>query len=310
MMRAVTAADARRFGGIRVHTGRCAVAVLAMVSAGSWTSAAPQHREDVTVTLSGRARQPGEVMRLSASCECQAANARATAFGHDVPLVRVGNQWEGLIGIDLDAVPGSHAIAVRVEPQSGPAISATHTLVVKAKQFPIRHLTVAPQFVDPPESEVQRIQDEARTLARIYDNTATPRQWSGSFELPVAARANSSFGTRSVFNGEARSPHSGADFPAPTGTPVTAPAGGVVTLAASQYFTGNTIVIDHGLGLYSVLAHLSTMSVRVGDHVTAGQHVGLVGATGRVTGPHLHWSVRLNGARVDPLSLIAATTQP
>lgn len=286
----------------------CVWAVLAVTLTGSWTSAAPQHRQDVTVTLSGRARQPGEVMRLSVSCECRAANARATVFGHDVPLVHVGNQWEGLIGIDLDVVPGSHAIAVRLEPQSAPAISATRTFIVRAKQFPTRHLSVASQFVDPPASEIERIQDEARTLSAIYENTATPRQWQEPFQRPVAAPANSSFGTRSVFNGQPRSPHSGADFPAPTGTPVTAPAGGIIRLAASQYFTGNTIVIDHGLGLYSVLAHLSTISVTLGDHVTAGQQVGLVGATGRVTGAHLHWSVRLNGARVDPLSLIAATT--
>jgi murein DD-endopeptidase MepM/ murein hydrolase activator NlpD len=274
---------------------------------GAWTPVGALPRGDVTITLSGRARQPGEVMRLVVSCECRATAARATVFDHDVPLVQTGNQWQGLIGIDLDVAPGAHAVMVHVEQPSRPAISSTRTFTVTAKRFPTRHLSVAPQFVDPPASEAERIQNEARTLAALYENSATPRQWTGPFQLPVAAQANSSFGTRSVFNGQARSPHSGADFPAPTGTPVTAPAGGVVTLAASQYFTGNTIVIDHGLGLYSVLAHLSVMSVKAGDHVAAGQRIGLVGATGRVTGAHLHWSVRLNGARVDPLSLIAAT---
>jgi len=275
---------------------------------GSWMPVRAQQPEGVTITLSGRARQPGEVMRLVVSCECRATAARAAVFGHDVPLVQAGNQWQGLIGIDLDVAPGAHTMTVHIEPPSRPAISATRTFTVSDRRFPTRHLSVAPQFVDPPASEVERIQNEARTLAAIYENTATPQQWKGPFQLPVAAHANSSFGTRSVFNGQARSPHSGADFPAPTGTPVTAPAAGVVTLAASQYFTGNTIVIDHGLGLYSVLAHLSVMSVKAGDHVAAGQRIGLVGATGRVTGAHLHWSVRLNGARVDPLSLIAATT--
>jgi len=115
------------------------------------------------------------------------------------------------------------------------------------------------------------------------------------------------FGTRSVFNGQPRSPHSGVDFGSKAGTPVVAPAGGVVTLAEPLFFTGSTVVIDHGLGLYSLLAHLSTFAVKEGERVRRGQVVGFAGATGRVTGPHLHWSVRLNGARVDPLSLIALT---
>jgi murein DD-endopeptidase MepM/ murein hydrolase activator NlpD len=229
-------------------------------------------------------------------------------FGHDVPLVRAADEWQGLIGIDLDVAPGTYAITVRIERESRPPIAATRTFTVTSKRFPTRRLSVAPEFVTPPDSEAERIQDEAKTLAAIYERAATPRQWSEGFQVPVSAPANSSFGTRSIFNGQARSPHSGADFPAPTGTPVAAPAPGVVVLAAPQYFTGNTLVIDHGLGLYSVLAHLSTMSVHAGDRVEAGQMVGEVGATGRVTGAHLHWSVRLNGARVDPLSLVAATS--
>ena len=135
------------------------------------------------------------------------------------------------------------------------------------------------------------------------------RLWQGAFQAPVRARANSSFGTRSVFNGEARSPHSGADFRAKAGTPVAAPATGVVRIAEPLFFTGNTVVIDHGLGLYSLLAHLSKFNVKEGDLVRRAHIVGFVGATGRVTGPHLHWSVRLNGARVDPLSLIAVTKE-
>ena len=116
----------------------------------------------------------------------------------------------------------------------------------------------------------------------------------------------SGFGVRSVYNGEPRAPHSGADFASPSGTPVLAPGGGRVVLAEPLYFTGQTVVIDHGLGLVSLLAHLSRIDVRVGADVVAGARVGLVGATGRATGPHLHWTVRLQGARVDPMSVIAA----
>jgi murein DD-endopeptidase MepM/ murein hydrolase activator NlpD len=125
----------------------------------------------------------------------------------------------------------------------------------------------------------------------------------------VPQAANSAFGTRSVFNGQPRSPHGGADFLSPAGTPVHAPAGGRVLLARDLYYTGNSVVIDHGAGLVSLFAHLSRIDVSDGAAVQTGQVIGLVGATGRVTGPHLHWSVRAGGARVDPLSLLAILGQ-
>ena len=122
---------------------------------------------------------------------------------------------------------------------------------------------------------------------------------------PVPDEANSSFGTRSIYNGEARSPHGGTDFLSPTGRPIKAPNAGRVVLAGQLYFTGGTVVIDHGLGVFSLFAHLSAVGVSEGDVVKTGDVVGEVGATGRVTGPHLHWTARVGGARVDPLSLLA-----
>ena len=134
--------------------------------------------------------------------------------------------------------------------------------------------------------------------------TTTGQSLPGRFEAPVAAAPQDTFGARSVYNGQSRSPHAGVDFRAPSGTPIGSPAAAVVVLA-DDFFTGRTVALDHGLGLISVLAHLSKIAVRVGDAVKPGDVVGEVGATGRATGPHLHWSVRLNGARVDPMSLIA-----
>ena len=125
-----------------------------------------------------------------------------------------------------------------------------------------------------------------------------------------AIATTGSFGTRSIFNGHPRQPHGGTDFISPTGTPIHAPNSGRVVVASELYFTGNTVVIDHGLGVFSMLAHLSVMDVHVGDSVIAGQIVGQVGATGRVTGPHLHWAVRVGGARVDPLAVLAILGQP
>ena len=120
----------------------------------------------------------------------------------------------------------------------------------------------------------------------------------------------SGFGTRSVFNGQPRSPHSGADFRSPEGTPIKAPNAGRIVVARNMYFSGNTVVIDHGLGCFSLLAHLSAFDVHEGESVSAGQLIGRVGATGRVTGPHLHWAVRIANARVDPLSVLALLGEP
>ena len=168
---------------------------------------------------------------------------------------------------------------------------------------------ISARFVNPPAGAIERIQDEADRLKTLFQTVTLPRQWHRPFQAPARAPASGNFGTRSVFNGQPRSPHSGVDFRSKAGTPVAAPATGVVMAAESLFFTGNTVVIDHGLGLYSLLAHLSKFAVKAGDRVRRGQIVGFVGATGRVTGPHLHWSVRLNGARVDPLSLIAVTKE-
>jgi len=176
---------------------------------------------------------------------------------------------------------------------------------VAPKKFPTRQLTVDPAFVTPPAEAQVRIKADAERLTRVWASSSPMRLWSGQFVRPVTASANSAFGSRSVFNGEPRNPHGGADFSSPAGTPVRSPNAGRIVVAADLYFTGGTVVIDHGLGLFSLFAHLQSIDVREGDTVVTGQFVGNVGATGRVTGPHLHWTVRVNEARVDPMSLLA-----
>src|SRR5206468_5979781 len=175
-------------------------------------------------------------------------------------------------------------------------------LTVKPRLFPTRRLSVDPAFVNPPEAELKRIEAETGRLNAVWQSSSAERQWTAPFVRPVPQPANSRFGTRSVFNGEPRNPHGGADFPSPRGTPVRAPNAGRVVLADSLYFSGNTVILDHGLGLFSLLAHLSTLAVHQGDRVSAGQIIGRVGATGRVTGPHLDWAVRPNDARLGPIA--------
>jgi hypothetical protein len=303
----------RRLKNVRmphyVMIARVGASALTMVlTVGGAPQVKAQGQIAVRTALFDTIGHPGDVVRLEITCGCEAAGAAATVFGRDVPLSRRGNGWQGLIGIDLDVVPGTYPITVSVEPVGQPLMPSSHDLTVAAKEFPVRHLRVEPKYVDPSPRDLTRIDRESAALQTIFALSTSPQQWQGAFVAPVGDQPNTgSFGARSMFNGQARSPHSGVDFAARTGTPVVAPAAGVVVLAAPLYFTGNTVVLDHGLGLYSVVAHLSEFSVHNGDHVDGGQLVGLVGATGRVTAPHLHWSVRLNGARVDPLSLLAVT---
>jgi hypothetical protein len=271
------------------------------------TRARAQTQAGLEVALFTRAMQPGEVVRVDVTCACVEATPRASAFGVDIPLVLSpdGTRWQGFAGIDVDVVPGVYPLLVDV-PLLTPALARETPLRVMPKAFRTRRLQVAPAFVDPPAPLVDRILAEASKLDAIF-RIVTPRAWDRPFVLPLTVAPTRNFGSRSIFNGESRSPHAGVDFSSPTGTIVTAPAAGTVVLSGDLFFTGNTVVVDHGAGVYSLFAHLSSLAVAAGGVVSQGGRLGQVGATGRATGPHLHWAVRLNRARIDPLSLIVAT---
>ena len=259
-----------------------------------------------SISHRARALHPGEVVVLNVRIDGPTRSLTGSAFGKDLHFFPAGpaNVSSALIGVDLTVDAGAHPVTVRAEGADGGVDERTYTLEVEPKQFPTRELTVNPSFVDPPAEVIERIQREARQLAAIFPVASPERLWSGGFLRPVPGAATSAFGRRSVFNGQPRSPHSGADFRAAEGTPIRAPNDGVVVLAADLYFSGNVVILDHGWGLYSYFAHLSAIDVAEGDRVSQGASVGKVGATGRVTGPHLHWTVRLNDARVDPVALM------
>ena len=264
----------------------------------------------IAITARSRAIQPGEIVVLSIVAPEAAAAPHVRAFDRDVAAYRDGDrEWTALVGIDLDVRPGSYPVTVDSGTGAG-AAHAAYDLLVKPRVFRTRRLTVNEAFVTPPLAERERIEREAALLAGVWRAPAPERLWTGAFVRPVPQQANSAFGTRSIFNGKPRNAHGGADFLSPAGTPILAPNGGRIAVARLLYFSGNTVIIDHGLGLFSTLAHLSAIDVHEGDRVTAGQQVGRVGATGRVTGPHLHWAVRAGDARVDPLSLLALLGKP
>ena len=249
----------------------------------------------------------GDVVRVEIENADAGGHVTAQVLGQDLNLEYDPRQqkWRAFVGVDLETAPGSYSMVIQ---HSGSTSPATRTVRVVPREFRIRRLKVAPEFVDPPPETLEQIARDSKALAGAYARTS-PKQWTGAFVLPIASKPNSNFGTRSYYNGERRAPHAGVDFPGEPGTPVRAGNHGTIALADPLYFTGNTIVIDHGARLFSVFAHLSAFRVSLGDVVEPHTIVGLVGSTGRVTGPHLHWSVRLNGARVDPLSLMTATRE-
>jgi murein DD-endopeptidase MepM/ murein hydrolase activator NlpD len=278
----------------------CAMALLAL-------GAAPP---PIALSAQSRALRPGELVVISISLAEATDVVEVQAFGRDLIAYRVGDRaWRTLVGIDLDVKPGSFAVTVRAGVDSH-VVRAALPLVVGRRIVRTRRLTVDGAFVTPPAEAQARIVREADLLAGVWASPSTGRQWTAAFVRPVPGMVNSAFGTRSVFNGRPRNTHGGADFLSPAGTPIHAPNAGRIVVARDLYFSGNTVVIDHGLGLFSTLAHLSAIDVAEGDDVTADQVVGLVGATGRVTGPHLHWAVRASGARVDPMSVLALLGTP
>lgn len=288
-----------------------AVALLfgAATSAAVWAGqAAPAPPARLEVSYSARALVPGEAVLLTFRAATGTLTAvRGTAFGHPFTAYQDGpaGPWQALVGIDLAARAGPAAVEVEGRLADGVPLASRLPLKVGPKAFATRRLTVAPEFVTPPPAEQARIERERLLLNRILSAVSPRHLWSGGFARPVDGEVISVFGVRSVFNGEARAPHRGVDFRGATGTPVRAPARGVVVLAEPLYFSGSTVVLDHGLGVFSMLAHLSRIDVKPGSLVVGGDVVGAVGATGRVTGPHLHWTFRIGPAAVDPLSAIA-----
>jgi len=215
-----------------------------------------------------------------------------------------GKQWIAVVGIPLAVKPGAQEISVR----DGNATRQV-AFTVRAKEYVAQHITLKnPRQVNPDPDDMKRIEREMAEQSaanRAYRAGVTPS--NVLLDRPVTGgRLSSPFGLRRFFNGEERNPHSGLDFAVPAGTPIKAPAAGVVSLVGDYFFNGKTVFLDHGQGFVSMFCHMSAIDVKVGDEVPRGGLVGKVGATGRATGPHLHWNVSLNDARVDPAIFIGA----
>ncbi len=210
-----------------------------------------------------------------------------------------------LVGVDLEEPPGPRSFAIEVVDAFGRKAEARGEVAVKAGVFPVQRLTVPKPMAELDEETVKRVERETATLLALFERSTPGRLWEGPFLFPVDGGAEpTGFGARRIINGEERSRHSGVDIAAPSGTEVLAANAGRVALVGEYFFPGRFVILDHGLGLYTLYFHLQTIEVAEGQLVQRGERIGTVGTTGRVTGPHLHFAVRSQGARVDPISLL------
>jgi murein DD-endopeptidase MepM/ murein hydrolase activator NlpD len=209
----------------------------------------------------------------------------------------------GLVGIDLQDEPGTHSLTVelKIEEQSR---TLHYSVVVLKEKFHVEYLTLPKDKVDLDEKTLARWKREQELVKAALATDSPSKLWQPGFVEPVSGRRTGIFGSVRIMNGQPRNPHNGEDISAPIGTDVVATNDGIVRLTVDHFFSGKGVFLDHGLGFYSMYFHLSEVLVKDGDQVKTGQLVGKVGATGRATGPHLHWGVKLNGARVNPYALL------
>ena len=231
---------------------------------------------------------------------------RAAFDGERVLVVRAGDAWRAVVGLPLALKPGEYELTVL----DGDLGARLVPFAVGAREYDTQHLTLANRRqVEPEPEDLLRIERDQEAINNALSTWSDAAPRSFAFDLPTEGIFTSKFGLRRFFNNEPRLPHSGLDIAAPAGTPVTAPAAGTVIEIGDYFFYGHTVILDHGEGLITIYNHLSRVDVTKGTSVARGQTIGAVGRTGRVTGPHLHWTVSLNNARVDPALFLRREVQ-
>jgi murein DD-endopeptidase MepM/ murein hydrolase activator NlpD len=250
----------------------------------------------------------GQVLVVKVKGEVQATEVKGTFLSRTIPFFREFRPGEptgyiGLLGIDMQDDPGTYELAVEVK-QGEQAKQLSFNVLVAKEKFAVEHLKLPKEKVDLDEKSVARWKAEQEQVKQALAENSRLKLWHSNFVEPVNGKRTGIFGSVRIMNGQTRNPHNGEDIGAPMGTDVAASNDGVVRLTVDHVFSGRGVFIDHGLGFYTMYFHLSEVLVKDGDLVKVGQIIGKVGATGRATGPHLHWGVKLNGARVNPYSLL------
>src|SRR6266404_3876450 len=286
----------------------CLAPASALLSPGAMGKDTGNCTPGTTLRLSAPESSQGSLLLIEVKSAKPLAEVQGDWDGRTVPFWRESAsdaQRKGLLAVDLEKAPGEYELRVTGQMARGGKISCSARVRVRKGRFATEKLQVGKQFVEPSPEQIKRADEERQKLRDIFEHVTPERLWDGKFRIPIdGVTTGSNFGRRRILNGNPGSPHGGADVPGATGTPVHSAQRGQVVLAEGLFFGGNTVVVDHGLGIYTFYGHLSEIDVKVGDRVEAGAVLGKVGATGRVTGPHLHWGLTVVRARVNPLQLV------
>jgi len=272
------------------------VGILTMpINAGSF------QRSDVSFSSMETVR--GDVILINIKADGSGAPPRVTWMNNDISLVNNPSRglWQGFLAADLNSKPGSYEALVRT---TSPDVEERFDIRINDTDYGVRNLTLPKEKVELDAESLKRVKEETAIISALWHAPKAAPAWMGGFLMPVDGEVVGTFGKRSVINNMERSPHTGLDQKGDTGDPVRAINKGKVVLTADHFFTGNSIFVDHGGGIISMYFHLDSIMVREGETVEKGEIIGLVGATGRVTGPHLHWGMRVNGSRVNPLTFV------
>src|SRR6266478_2779987 len=267
-----------------------------------------------TLRLSAPQASQGNLLLIEVRSTKSLVEVQGEWGGRTVPIWQEAareRQRKGLLAVDLEKAPGEYQLKLTGQTATGEKISCSAMVAVRKGLFATEKLQVGKEFVEPNPEQVKRAKEERQKLRDIFDHVTPERLWDGNFRIPLdGVTTGSNFGKRRILNGNPGSPHGGVDLPGATGTPVHAAQRGRVVLAEQMFFSGNTVVVDHGLGIYTFYGHLSQIDVKAGDALETGAVLGKVGATGRVTGPHLHWGLTVERARVNPLLLVKLLSSP
>ena len=215
--------------------------------------------------------------------------------------------YVGLVGIPLSATPQPAVIMLEWTDAAGRQAASVPLGIIDGK-YKSETLSVDSRHVTLSKKNLARVKQEKKEIRRIFTSSSDARLWFGDFKKPLASETTSAFGTQRLFNGQHRSYHRGTDFRAKVGTPVYASNSGVVRMARNLFYSGNMVIVDHGVNIFTLYAHLSEIQVNDQQIIARGQQIGLSGATGRVSGPHLHWALKVNGVYVDPLHFLTVIT--
>ena len=269
-------------------------------------AAAPaQAREALSVRWEPRVVRQGDVAMVFVTGLPDAKAVEGSLAGQPLTFFPYGDGYAALAGIDLEARPGMATWRVGVMDARDRPLKASGRLQIRARKFPVQRLTLPREMVELDAPTLQRVEEESKRLRTLYATITPERHWRGRFAKPVGVPdAGEGFGARRIINGQVRAPHAGLDYSADAGTPVVGANAGHVALVAEYFFPGRLVVLDHGLGLYTLYFHLERADVSDGDRVERGQIIGRVGASGRATGPHLHFAAHLRQTRIDPALLL------